>query len=84
MERSTDSEMMYPKSIDNLLHRIITGLICLLHAVLLELTSLSLPSSESTRSIENIRRSGAMSLSLAFKIDAIAASSEIALWVGVS
>lgn len=38
MERSADSEMMHLKSICNLLHRIITGLICLLHAVLQDQT----------------------------------------------
>ncbi|RFC37960.1 MAG: hypothetical protein DID89_2727548611 [Candidatus Nitrotoga sp. CP45] len=32
MGRSADSGIMHPKSIGDLLHRIITGLICLLHA----------------------------------------------------
>ena len=41
MERSADREMMHSKSIDNLLHLIITGLICLLHAVLQDLPPLS-------------------------------------------
>jgi hypothetical protein len=38
MECSADSEMIHLKSIGNLLHRMITGLICLFHAVLQDLT----------------------------------------------
>ncbi|RFC40575.1 MAG: hypothetical protein DID89_2727546763 [Candidatus Nitrotoga sp. CP45] len=40
MERSADSEMMHSKSIGNLLHRIFTGFISLLYAVLQDLAVL--------------------------------------------